>query len=177
MILIVDDDQAVRLSMGLMLKQKGYAYEAVSTSEQAIAAVRRGEVELAIIDMNLSLSTTGRDGIELLRKIKVLVPELPIILISAWGTIPLAVEGMKYGAVDFMTKPWSNRDLLDKIKKALAAANAKDDAPKPHLDDIERTTIEQTLRRCDGNVARAAEELGISRQSLYRRLQKYDIRP
>lgn len=174
MILIVDDDQAVRLSIGLMLKQKGYAYEAVSTSAQAIESVRGGEVDLAILDMNLSLSTTGRDGIELLRKIKVLAPEVPVILISAWGTIPLAVEGMKYGAVDFVTKPWSNRDLLDKIKRALEKAAP---APQPHLGDIERSTIEHTLRRCDGSVARAAEELGISRQSLYRRLQKYGMKP
>ena len=76
--------------------------------------MRSDDVELAILDMNLHSGTDGRDGIELLRKIKILRPDMPVILISAWGTIPLAVEGMNYGAADFVSKPWSNRDLLAK---------------------------------------------------------------
>ena len=58
--------------------------------------MRSDDVELAILDMNLHSGTDGRDGIELLRKIKILRPDMPVILISAWGTIPLAVEGMNY---------------------------------------------------------------------------------
>lgn len=174
MILIVDDDHAIRSSLGLLMKQKDYLYEAVSTSAQALELVRRGNIDLVILDMNLSLTTTGRDGIELLRKIKILAPAIPVILISAWGTIPLAVEGMQYGAVDFISKPWSNKDILDKIKRALKDKYAEDETP-PTLDSIERTSIQQALRRCDGNVAKAAEELGISRQALYRRMEKYGI--
>ena len=91
MILIIDDDQAIRLSIGLMLRQAGFEYEAVSTESDAMAAMRRGNVDLAILDMNLTLSTTGQQGIEMLRKFKILAPTTPVIMLSAWATVPLAV--------------------------------------------------------------------------------------
>ena len=94
MILIIDDDSAVRDSLGLMLKVARMDYLAVGDDKAAIGAVRSDDVELAILDMNLHSGTDGRDVIELLRKIKILRPDMPVILISAWGTIPLAVEGM-----------------------------------------------------------------------------------
>ncbi len=177
MILIVDDDQAIRLSIGLMLRQAGFDYEAVSTETDAMTAVRRGDVELVILDMNLTLSTTGQQGIEILRKIKILAPDVPIILLSAWATVPLAVEGMKFGAADFVTKPWANRDFMAKIRKALeAAGKAADDAKVESLDDTERHAIEKALRQADGNLSTAAQSLGITRQSLYRRMEKFGLK-
>ncbi|MDE5642072.1 MAG: DNA-binding response regulator [Muribaculaceae bacterium] len=172
MILIVDDDCAVRDSLGLMLKVAGMEYTAVANAADALAAVRGDNVGLVILDMNLRRTTDGRDGIELLRKIRILKPEVPVILISAWGTIPLAVEGMNYGAVDFVSKPWSNRDLLAKIRSAIAKAAPQ---PVPTLEQVERDTIMRALRNADGNLRRAAEELGITRQSLYRRMEKLGL--
>ena len=177
MILIVDDDQTIRLSIGLMLRQAGFEYEAVATEADAMAAMRRGNVDLAILDMNLTLSTTGQQGIEILRKFRILAPTTPIILISAWATVPLAVEGMKYGAVDFVTKPWANRDFMAKIRKALEAAEkAKDSAKVDSLDNTERQAIEKALRQSDGNLTSAAQLLGITRQSLYRRMEKFGLK-
>ena len=177
MILIVDDDQAIRLSIGIMLRQAGFEYEAVGTEEDALAAVRRGNVELVILDMNLTLSTTGRQGIEMLRKFKILAPATPIILLSAWATVPLAVEGMKYGASDFVTKPWANRDFMAKIRKALDIAEKANDAAKVEpLDETERQAIEKALRQADGNLTTAAQLLGITRQSLYRRMEKFGLK-
>lgn len=177
MILIVDDDQAIRLSIGLMLRQAGYVYEAVSTETDAVAAVRRGDIELVILDMNLTLSTTGQQGIEMLRKLKVLAPAMPVILLSAWATVPLAVEGMKYGASDFVTKPWANRDFMAKIRKALDKAGKAGEADKVEsLDDTERHAIEKALRQADGNLSTAAQLLGITRQSLYRRMEKFGLK-
>lgn len=177
MILIVDDDRAIRLSIGLMLRQAGFDYEAVGSEDDAIAAVRRGNVELVILDMNLTLSTTGRQGIEMLRKIKILAPKTPVILLSAWATVPLAVEGMKYGAVDFVTKPWANRDFMAKIRKALELAEQAENGDKVEsLDQTERQAIEKALRLSDGNLTSAAQLLGITRQSLYRRMEKFGLR-
>lgn len=174
MILIVDDDSAVRQSLGLMLKVARMDYLAVGTAQAALDAVRGGDVDLVILDMNLRLVTDGRDGIELLRKIKILSPEVPVILISAWGTIPLAVEGMNFGAVDFVPKPWNNRDLLAKIRGAISKAEAA--APRtPTLEEVERSTVLQALRNADGNLRQAAQELGISRQALYRKIEKYGL--
>ena len=71
------------------------------------------------MDMNFTGATTGQEGLELLRKVKVLHPEVPVILITAWGSIDLAVEGMKLGAADFITKPWRNEEILRRINTAL----------------------------------------------------------
>ncbi|MDE6238376.1 MAG: response regulator [Muribaculaceae bacterium] len=177
MILIIDDDQAIRLSIGLMLRQAGFEYEAVSTESEAMAAMRRGNVDLAILDMNLTLSTTGQQGIEMLRKFKILAPTTPVIMLSAWATVPLAVEGMKYGAVDFVTKPWANRDFMAKIRKALdSAEKARESDKVDSLDNTERLTIEKALKQADGNLSTAAQLLGITRQSLYRRMEKFGLK-
>lgn len=177
MILIIDDDQAIRLSIGLMLRQAGFEYEAVSTESDAMAAMRCGNVDLAILDMNLTLSTTGQQGIEMLRKFKILAPTTPVIMLSAWATVPLAVEGMKYGAVDFVTKPWANRDFMAKIRKALdSAEKARESEKVDSLDNTERLTIEKALKQADGNLSTAAQLLGITRQSLYRRMEKFGLK-
>jgi DNA-binding NtrC family response regulator len=75
--------------------------------------------DLCLLDMNFSVGATGEDGLRLLRELKALHPDLPVILITAWGTVPLAVEGMKAGAVDFITKPWNNDQLLQAVNTAL----------------------------------------------------------
>ena len=177
MILIVDDDQTIRLSIGLMLRQAGFEYEAVSTEAETMEAMRRGNVGLVILDMNLTLSTTGQQGIEMLRKIKILSPATPVILLSAWATVSLAVEGMKYGASDFVTKPWSNRDFMAKIRKVLDLAEKINGASKiESLDETERKAIKKALRQADGNLTTAAQLLGITRQSLYRRMEKFGLK-
>lgn len=176
MILIIDDDSSIRLSIGLMLKQGGFDNEAASTEAEALALVRRPDLELVILDMNLTLSTTGRQGIELLRKIRILAPKVPVIMLSAWATVPLAVEGMGYGAVDFVSKPWSNRDFMAKIRKVLDASAKEAEADRPHtLDDVEKDAIVTALRQADNNYSIAARTLGITRQSLYRRMKKFGI--
>jgi len=124
MILIVDDDKVVRLSLGLLLRRSGHEVLAVESPEEALDAVRRldGSLQLVIMDMNFGRTTTGNDGLELLQRVKVLAPAVPVILITAWGSIPLAVEGMRLGAFDFITKPWNNHVLLQRVVTALSIA-------------------------------------------------------
>lgn len=173
MILIVDDDNAVRMALGLMLKQARVEWEAVGNEADALAAVRVHQPEIVLLDMNLTLSTTGQQGLELLRKIKILSPESEVILISAWGTIPLAVEGINLGAADFITKPWSNTDVMTKIKRILERRKTK---ASPTLEDMEREAVAEALRKCHGSMSDAAKALGITRQALYRRLEKYGLK-
>ena len=120
MILIVDDDKAIRLSLSLLLKRKGYNVETASSPDEAMAVVREQPLQLILMDMNYREMSTGREGITLLRQVKIFQPDVPVILITAWGTIPLAVEGMQAGAFDFITKPWDNRMLLNRIETALS---------------------------------------------------------
>ncbi len=71
------------------------------------------------MDMNFSHATSGEEGLELLQKVKILRPEVPVILITAWGNIDLAVKGMRAGATDFITKPWNGHVLLERVKTAI----------------------------------------------------------
>lgn len=119
MILIIDDDPAVRSSLSFMLKRSGYETQAVSSPKEAIELLRSVEPNLLLMDMNFTLSTTGEEGLTLLKQVKIIRPHVPVILITAWGSIQLAVQGMQAGAFDFITKPWNNHALLQRIETAL----------------------------------------------------------
>lgn len=126
MILIVDDDNSVRISLKLLLKRNGYEVATAATPSEAISFVRGSHPELVVMDMNYSRSTTGEEGITLLKQIKVFHPDVPVILITAWGNIPLAVEGMRAGAFDFITKPWDNYTMLGRIATALTLSSEEE---------------------------------------------------
>src|SRR3954463_4480624 len=126
MILIVDDDASITASLALLLKQHGYASSSVHTPEEALALTRRERPSLVIQDMNFSRQTTGADGLELLSQLLAIDASGPVILLTAWGSIERAVEGMKLGAADFITKPWSNARVLESIETALRLVDVLD---------------------------------------------------
>ncbi|HEX8656331.1 MAG TPA: sigma-54 dependent transcriptional regulator [Hymenobacter sp.] len=141
MFLIVDDDLAVRTSLKLLLKQAGYSAQAVAMPAEALAAVREAPPRLVLMDMNFSLATTGDDGLALLREMKQLAPQVPVILITGWGSISLAVEGMKAGAAEFVTKPWHNDALLQTIRTVLSLhenSAADTDSPTANRRQLDR---------------------------------------
>jgi DNA-binding NtrC family response regulator len=130
MILIVDDDPSVTASLALVLKQAGYASHAVSSPAEALAWLEAHPCELVLQDMNFTRRTTGEEGLDLLGRIKALKASLPVVLITAWGSIQLAVEGMKAGATDFITKPWTNEQILQSVRTVLGlAATSSDERP------------------------------------------------
>lgn len=129
MVFIVDDDKAIRLSMGILLGRSGFATACYESPEDAYAAIRRGDVpQVILLDMNFKQRTTGSEGLEALQKFKVLAPGVPVILITGWGSIELAVEGMRLGAYDFLTKPLDSRLIVNKLKTAIALTG-HDDTP------------------------------------------------
>ncbi|MEO7212601.1 sigma-54 dependent transcriptional regulator [Mucilaginibacter sp.] len=119
MILVIDDDIAVRTSLQLLLKSEGYAVTGAETPGEALRIIKEDAPELIILDLNFSISTTGEEGMHLLGDIKKLNAALPVILITGWGSIALAVQGMKMGANDFINKPWDNGHLLQSVKTLL----------------------------------------------------------
>lgn len=119
MILIIDDDKAICASLSLMLRRAGNEVVAVNGPAEAMAVVRASAPRLVLMDMNFGLSTSGDDGLTLLRQLKIFRPEVPVILMTAWGSIQLAVKGMQAGAFDFITKPWNNQMLMQRIETAL----------------------------------------------------------
>jgi len=131
MILIIDDDAAVRSSLTFLLKRAGFRPEAVPGPKEALEVVRATAPELILMDMNFTLTTTGEEGIQLLRQVKIFRPDVPVILMTAWGSISLAVQGMQAGAFDFITKPWNNLVLLKSIRTALELSEQKKEANAP----------------------------------------------
>jgi DNA-binding NtrC family response regulator len=121
-ILIVDDDSAVQVSLQLLLKQAGYAAHCCDDPRQALQALAGGRFDLVLQDMNFSLQTSGEEGLALLAGIRQQHPALPVLLMTAWGSIALAVKGMQAGAANFFTKPWDNAQLLELVRSTLAAA-------------------------------------------------------
>ncbi len=141
MILIIDDDEAITVSLGLLLKQAAHASVAVTSPEEALDRLERGDVSLVLQDMNFSRRTTGEEGLELLAAIKGRHPRVPVLLITAWGSIELAVQGMKAGAADFITKPWNRQQLLQSVETALglrASTRTVAGAAPPDRNDLDQ---------------------------------------
>lgn len=139
-ILVVDDDPAIRTSLTLMLEREGYEVVAAANPAEAITVVRAMEPSLVLLDMNFSRSTSGNEGLTLLRQIRIFRPEVPIVLMTAWGSIPLAVEGMKAGASDFIAKPWNNAALLELVG-TFATTPSKGDCHGTGADSFDRSLM------------------------------------
>jgi DNA-binding NtrC family response regulator len=119
MILIIDDDIAVRTSLQLLLQSEGYATTEAANEREALEQLQQEDISLVILDLNFSMETSGKEGMQLLRQVKAIHAALPVILITGWGTIDLAVQGMKLGANDFINKPWENSHLLQSVQTLL----------------------------------------------------------
>lgn len=139
MILICDDDTTVRTSLTLVLKRAGYEVATAANQQEAIDFVRHTCPQLILMDMNYSNTTTGEEGLELLAKVRVFCPAVPVILITAWGSINLAVQGIRAGAFDFITKPWNNLALLKTIETAIQLRDSEEKSPDPKNGKTERT--------------------------------------
>src|SRR4051812_8591686 len=119
MILIIDDDIAVRTSLLLLFKNNGYAATVAASEKESLAAINQKKISLIILDLNFSIETSGKEGMALLEDIRKISPLVPVILLTGWGTIELAVQGMKLGANDFINKPWNNEHILQSVKTLL----------------------------------------------------------
>jgi DNA-binding NtrC family response regulator len=124
-ILIADDQPDVLEALRLLLKRDGYKIESADSPRQALNAIESKDFDLAIIDLNYSRDTTsGEEGLELLANIQKLDSTLPVIVMTAWGSVDLAVEAMRRGARDFVQKPWENERLASIVRTQLELSEA-----------------------------------------------------
>ena len=130
-ILVADDDAAVRSSLRIFLKAEGLDCVLVASPEAALAALAEREFGALLADMNYRRDTTsGAEGLGLIAQAAALDPQLPIVAMTAWGTVALAVEAMRGGASDFIEKPWDNHRLMTIIRSQLALGEAKSKTKK-----------------------------------------------
>jgi DNA-binding NtrC family response regulator len=112
-ILIADDQPDVLEALRLLLKREGYHTDTVESPAAMLTAIERREYDLALIDLNYARDTTsGQEGLDLLARIRATDDSLPVVVMTAWGSVSLAVEAMRRGARDFVEKPWDNERLL-----------------------------------------------------------------
>jgi DNA-binding NtrC family response regulator len=124
-VLIADDQPDVLEALRLLLKREGFKIESAESPQQALQAIENRDYDAAIIDLNYTRDTTsGQEGLELLAKIQAVDAMLPVIVMTAWGSVDLAVEAMRRGARDFIQKPWENERLASIVRTQLELSEA-----------------------------------------------------
>jgi DNA-binding NtrC family response regulator len=124
-ILIADDQADVLEALRLLLKSGGYQIDAVTSPAAVVAALEARDFDVVIMDLNYTRDTTsGQEGLDLLSRIQSIDSVLPVIVMTAWATVGLAVEAMRGGARDFVQKPWENERLLTIVKTQIDLSNA-----------------------------------------------------
>jgi DNA-binding NtrC family response regulator len=112
-VLLADDQLSMLKALRLLLKGEGYEIETVASAAAIVEAIARQDFDVVLMDLNyVRGSTSGQEGLDLLSKIQRIDSTLPVVVMTAWGTVELAVEAMRRGARDFLTKPWKNERLL-----------------------------------------------------------------
>ncbi len=188
-VLVVDDNKAVRTALRLVLSPH---FDTVATGDPQLipALIAPGNVDALLLDMNFgSDRLDGSDGLFWLDAV-MQRPEPPaVLMITAFGELPLAVEAMRRGALDFITKPWDNDVLVARIREAVGRSREarrlsreagdagslrlrESERASMTLDELKRAHAEEAVGRCGGNLAAAARQLGINRQTLYNILRR-----
>ncbi len=167
-ILVIDDNPAILTALKICL---GETFERILTlprPDTAPTLLQQERVDIILLDMNFSLGVnSGQEGLMWLRTFRRLHADIPVVLITAYADIQLAVKGLKSGAADFVTKPWDNDELIRVLKDAIDRNTEVET-----LESIETKHIQKVVDKCHGNISRAAEMLGITRQTLYAKLRK-----
>lgn len=192
-IAVIDDNQAVLRTLKLVLKGVFSSVVTLPHPRSLPALMASEKVDAVLLDMNFSVQNLdGEEGLDWLRYIKKQPYAPAVVLITAFGDIELAVTSLKAGAEDFVTKPWNNEELIEKLLKAIntcaehhqmndtlhEANRLKDHRETTRqmtLDELEKQHIEEVLSECNGNVVEATARLGISRQTMYNRMKKYGL--
>ena len=124
-ILVADDQADVLAALRLLLKGEGFDIETVSSPAAVLKAIDSRDLDVALLDLNYARDTTsGSEGLDLLTRIRDKDPALPIVVMTAWGSVDLAVEAMRRGARDFIQKPWDNARLLTILRTQLELSAA-----------------------------------------------------
>jgi two-component system response regulator RegA len=170
-ILLVDDDDRLRDRLGKALEQRGFRVLAAPDHAAATALAREGRIDRAVVDLRMP----GPHGLRVVQELRELQPGIEIVVLTGYGSIATAVEAMRLGARDYLTKPCH-------ADRVLAAFETEPEPPGedmafeiPSLARLEWEHIERVLRECNGNVSRAARVLGMHRRTLQYKLAKFPV--
>ncbi|MBQ9678396.1 MAG: DNA-binding response regulator [Prevotella sp.] len=167
-ILIVDDNPSILTALRYCLSETFEQILTLGRPDDILRIMAQEIVDLVLLDMNFTLGVnSGQEGLLWLRTIRKHHPQIPVVLLTAYADVSLAVKGLKNGASDFIVKPWDNDELVHKLKDVLDMQSEI-----VTLDEIEIEHIRHAIDRCHGNLSKAAELLGITRQTLYNKMKR-----
>ncbi|MDE6279021.1 MAG: response regulator [Paramuribaculum sp.] len=167
-ILVVDDNPAILTAVKICLGNMFERILTLTSPDSLLMTLQQEHVDVILLDMNFSHGiNSGQDGLLWLSAIHKRHPDIPVVLITAYADVKLAVRGLKNGATDFIAKPWDNDELIRVLKDSID--KAKEVVP---LHEIEKQHVKKVVDKCHGNMSKAAELLGITRQTLYRKYQQ-----
>ncbi len=151
-ILVVDDQADVRDALRLLLKTAGYGIVGAASPEEGLACLRGDSFAAVLVDMNYTRDTTsGTEGLALIAQVAAQWPNLPVIAMTAWASVDLAVEAMRVGAADFIEKPWQNARVLAVLEARIALQHSQR--------DVQRLAANNALLLAEGQPGFIAESL------------------
>ena len=170
-LLLVDDDERFRGRLARALVDRGYAVRTAGEAEGALALATEESPELAIVDLRMP----GPSGLELIQGLKAIDPAIQIVVLTGYGSIATAIEAIRLGALNYVSKPADADDILAAFERGAAAPlqPSEREYDAPTLARAEWEHINRVLADCGGNVSRAARQLGIHRRTLQRKLQAF----
>ena len=167
-LLLVEDDERFRDRLARALTARGYDVRAVSSVAEAMAAATEESPEMAVVDLKLP----SGNGLDVVRGLQAIDPTTKIVVLTGYGSIATAIESLRLGAANYLTKP-VDADQVIAAFEGRTAATEQVSVGVPSLARVEWEHIQRVLADCDGNVSQAARLLGIHRRSLQRKLSKF----
>jgi two-component system response regulator RegA len=166
--LIVDDDSAFRDRLVRALIARGLQARGAASPADANSLARISPPEAAIVDLRMP----GGSGLDVVRDLLALSPRMQIVVLTGYGNIATAVEAVRRGAIDYLTKPLDTDQILAAFDPAASRSSESKEELTPSLARVEWEHIQRILTDCNGNISKAARKLGLHRRSLQRKLSK-----
>lgn len=165
-VLVVDDNESIFTTLEICLDGVFERILTLTNPDKILATLEQEHIDVILLDMNFSLGVNnGQEGLLWVQAVHRRHPNVPIVLMTAYADVKLAVKGLKSGAVDFVTKPWDNHELIRVLKDAIDV-----NTEVVPLEKMEEEHVRKVVDKCRGNISKAAELLEISRQRLYKKL-------
>jgi DNA-binding NtrC family response regulator len=175
-VLIIEDDAQMRDMLAISLRRSDFEAMTSESATAGLEALQSSKFDVVVTDINMR----GLDGIEFCRRVAGTHPDLPVIVITAFGSMDTAIAALRAGAVDFIPKPFELEALTAAVQRALeprGRSAAVEELQKENefvtLDDLERRYILRVVEALNGNRSLAAQTLGLDRKTLYRKLLLY----
>lgn len=168
-LLVVDDDDVFRSRLVLALRARQYEVREAPDAESAMELAREETPERAIVDLRIP----GASGLELVKSLKALDPATQIVVLTGYGSIATAMEAVRLGARDYLTKPADVERIVAALEGGGEGRPGENPEETPSLARVEWEHIQRVLADCEGNVSEAARRLGVHRRSLQRKLAKF----